>query len=275
MNPNRNSGEDLFTGLVRLASVLTEDDLDDPEIYGLVRDLVSALDPKPPELPPELIQQLGQLQDKAERFRQAALLIGATRPDLMDKLVQSMKEAGLLKHDRYSNDMRQTAKSLDVSSSHILLFPVTIRGQATDPNDPSLPQYHTTLKWLGSHPSLRPEEVQWIVDRYRLHPPLVGGLQPKNIETTHGPAYLLILEGNFENLRRARDDLDSRHPDDHEFLPHITVSKELHDEVKAGHLTLEDLDLKIHPLEYRIGDFTARTYVPSPRSERLQTPKVD
>lgn len=93
------SQEQLVEILIKLAGSLTEEDLMDPATFGLASQLVQMLDPKANPLPQELVDQLKNIHDKATRFKMAAQAIGANRPDLMDKLVDSLKAAGLWKSE--------------------------------------------------------------------------------------------------------------------------------------------------------------------------------
>jgi len=99
MEISENPRKMLVDQLIKLASCLTEEDLADPEAFTLALQLVQILDPKPEPLPQDLIDQLGAIQDREERFRQAALMTGAKDEEAFRRLKDSMRYSGLLKSD--------------------------------------------------------------------------------------------------------------------------------------------------------------------------------
>jgi hypothetical protein len=80
----------------RLAGILTVDDLTDPAHILALEGALDALEEKPDQLPADLVEQLSTIKDKAERFRSAAKVMGAISPDIIQKLSESMKAAGLI-----------------------------------------------------------------------------------------------------------------------------------------------------------------------------------
>lgn len=89
----------LVDQLIQLASCLKEEDLQDPETFALAVQLVQLLDPKPEPLPQDLIDKLSSINDRQERFKQAALMTGARDDEAFRKLKDSMRHSGLLKSD--------------------------------------------------------------------------------------------------------------------------------------------------------------------------------
>lgn len=96
--------------LARIAGSITEKDLEDPEIAALLEQAVSLFqsDKQSPEgqptpenqeqdsgLDPKVVDQLSQIKDKAERFKEAVKAFGA-KPDTFQQLAQAMQAAGLL-----------------------------------------------------------------------------------------------------------------------------------------------------------------------------------
>ena len=73
---------------------------------------------------------------------------------------------------------------------------------------------------------------------------------------------LTMSHSNFANLISARSELDARQPEVYPFCPHITVSKELYDEVKRDQLTPKELNLKIDPLELRLEAIRLVSFTP-------------
>lgn len=142
----------------------------------------------------------------------------------------------------------------DVASSHILMFPVSINGQRRDDHE-DLPDYHVTLKWMGETPHKTVDEIENIVNKHGLSAPKSFNIRPHVFNTPNGPAHVLLLGGNLETLHNAKKEIDEGKPDRYpEYLPHITVSKKIHDAIKNGTMSAEDLNIRVHPLEYRIGD---------------------
>jgi hypothetical protein len=80
----------------RLAGILTIEDLMDPAAALALESALDIIERKPEQLPADLVEQLGSIQDKAERFRAAAGVLGAISPETMQRLAESMKSAGLL-----------------------------------------------------------------------------------------------------------------------------------------------------------------------------------
>lgn len=155
----------------------------------------------------------------------------------------------------------------DVSKSHILMFPVTINGMKSDPHE-DLPDYHVTLKWMGENPHKSPEEIQNIVDKHGLTPPENFELHPHIFHTPNGPAHVLLLKGNLGTLHNAKKDIDKGNPDRYpSYMPHITISKKMHDDIMSGAVNLKDLNIQVHPLEYRIGEHVVQKF--HPQSEKL------
>jgi hypothetical protein len=142
----------------------------------------------------------------------------------------------------------------DVANSHILMFPVSINGQHRDEHE-DLPDYHVTLKWMGDTPHKTVDEIENIVNKHGLSAPKSFSVRPHVFNTPNGPAHVLLLGGNLETLHNAKKEIDEGKPDRYpEYLPHITVSKKIHDAIKNGTMSAEDLNIRVHPLEYRIGD---------------------
>jgi hypothetical protein len=148
----------------------------------------------------------------------------------------------------------------EVAQSHILMFPVSINGQHKDEHE-NIPDYHITLKWMGNNPHKTPEEIQNIVQKHGLMPPQSFDLHPHIFNTPNGPAHVLLLNGNLDSLHHAKREIDVGNPDRYpSYLPHITVSKKIHDAVKEHGLTAKDLNIQVHPLEYRVGEQTIKRY---------------
>jgi hypothetical protein len=95
--PNQES--ELKELLIGLASSLTVEDAEDPEVFTLLAQLVSFLDPAPTPLPQELVEQLSQVPNPEERFTQAALAVNANTPEQFKDVADSMRVSGLLKSE--------------------------------------------------------------------------------------------------------------------------------------------------------------------------------
>jgi hypothetical protein len=90
--------EEIAADLVfRLAGALTVEDLDDPAMAMALESALDAIENKPGELPQDLTEQLHTIKDKADRFRAAAATLGQLSPDILQRLADSMKRAGLLR----------------------------------------------------------------------------------------------------------------------------------------------------------------------------------
>jgi hypothetical protein len=92
--------DELFDSLARLAGALNPEDLvDDPELAGLVAQLLQILTPKSIPLPLHLMEQLSAIDNRMERFKAAAEAVGAYDPVKLKQLSDSLRDAGLLKNE--------------------------------------------------------------------------------------------------------------------------------------------------------------------------------
>lgn len=89
--------DQFFELLTRVASSLTEEDLQDPEMQALVGQLITILDPPPERLDLSMLEQLGGISDKHERFKQAATTMGYHHPEDLHGLIGTMKAHDLFK----------------------------------------------------------------------------------------------------------------------------------------------------------------------------------
>lgn len=98
INPGKFTGTEkqrVLEVLISLTSKLHEDDLMDPEIYGLVSQLVQILDPEADPIPQEDVNMLSQIPSRSEQFKRAAKLYHIVDTNRMDQLVASLKSSGL------------------------------------------------------------------------------------------------------------------------------------------------------------------------------------
>lgn len=99
------SQDELVDLLARLVGVLTDEDLaDDPELSGLVAQLVEILNPKAAPLPMNMLEKLAGIENRMERFKLAAEMIGAHDPEKLKQLADSLRGAGLLKGENMAKD---------------------------------------------------------------------------------------------------------------------------------------------------------------------------
>lgn len=89
--------DELSNALSSLVGVLKVEDLEDPEIASLVFQLVSVLDPEPPTLPQASIDELSLIDNKVQRFKEAAKSLKEVNTQSLKQLAESMKASGLLK----------------------------------------------------------------------------------------------------------------------------------------------------------------------------------
>jgi|GEM_PF-6064464 len=86
--------------LARLSGAVSEEDMADPTIAGLMSQLMAILEPQDDSLPAELIQQLSQITDKKQRFAAAVQALHAMDINQIHEVAEKMKAAGLLKGAR-------------------------------------------------------------------------------------------------------------------------------------------------------------------------------
>jgi hypothetical protein len=270
MNLEGMSKKELIELVIELAASLKEEDLHDPETYSMVGQILDLLDDSGNTLPQELIDQLSSLKDPKEMFMQAIQLLGISDPNQLDGVARSLKASGLLK----SEDAEQLLKAapIDVTNSHILFFPAKIKGKTKDAETHG---YHVTLKWMGVDKPVEHDEVQKLVDKHMLHPPKPKKLVPVTWKSPRGDLHVLALQGDHDNLHGAHEDLSKENKSIHPYVPHITVSKEIHDSIPAEGVTPEELGLEFGPLQYHIGHQHIKDFHPAPRAEEHFTKPVE
>lgn len=90
--------DELVDLLARLVGTLrTQDVVEDPEMSGLLSQLVQVLNPKAAPLPIDLLEKLAAIENAMDRFKLAAETINASDPEKLKQLADSLREAGLLK----------------------------------------------------------------------------------------------------------------------------------------------------------------------------------
>ena len=269
MNLEGMSKKQLLDLTIELSSSLKEEDLHDPEIYSLVSQLMDILDDSGYKLPQELIDQLSQITDKKQMFMQAVQAIGAQDESQLETIAHSLKSAGLLKAEDIGNDLYK-ASPIDLTNSHILMFPVKINGSHTSEH-PDIPPYHVTLKWLGADKPIEHNQVSSLAQKYQLHPPKIKSVEPLTWPSPRGDIHVLALHGDHDNLHEAHNELSAGNKSLHPYTPHITVSKELHDRVKNENLTPEQLGIEVGPLEYHIGNQKIKEFHAAPQVQEQYT----
>ena len=265
MNLDGMSKKQLLDLVIELAGSLKEDDLYDPETYSLVNQLLDLLDDSGDSIPQDLINKLQEIKDPKEVFMQAVQLLGITNPGDLARVAHSLKGAGLLNKSENIEELIK-ATPIDLTNSHILMYPVHINGKHHD-EDPSIPPYHVTLKWMGVNKPVEHDKVSELVNKHKLHPPKITKLEPKTWASPRGDIHVLALHGDHDNLHAAHGELSEGNKSLHPYVPHITVSKELHDRVKNEGLTPDQLGIHIGPLEYHVGDQKIKEFHPAPEAD--------
>lgn len=124
-----------------------------------------------------------------------------------------------------------------LASKGVLLgHPVTIKGQ-THRSDNGI-QYHVTIKFFNPEKD-RPSEIHKVASNLDLTPP-----DPKEVQVTHhvlkdrlgNDVYAIGLQGKHaEKLKEHHDQFSHMgHKENYEWKAHISVPKEVHDEIKAS-----------------------------------------
>jgi len=88
--------KELQDQLAILVGKIRDEDIDDPEVQVLMEQLQATLHPVPEKLSQEMIDQLSQILDKRERFKQAAIILGLQTPPELRDLAEALKMAGLM-----------------------------------------------------------------------------------------------------------------------------------------------------------------------------------
>jgi len=163
MIPQSDPGLLLIDQLVMLASSLKEEDLEDPETFALCSQLVQILDPKPEPMPQDVVDQLSQIQNTADRFRQAVQLFGVMDTPGMQKLLESMKSAGLMKAETLLKMPFVSQHNSDVAQR---IGPLVPKGKLIG-----------TYK-VGSHTVFHHQEESGESNHFTIHPKNDSGARP-------------------------------------------------------------------------------------------------
>jgi hypothetical protein len=92
--------DQFFDLLVRVSAEITEDDLQDEEMQALVGQFLTIMNPPAERLDMDMLEQLGSISDKHERFRQAATNLGYHQPEDLHGLTQTLKAHDLFKGEQ-------------------------------------------------------------------------------------------------------------------------------------------------------------------------------
>lgn len=113
--------DELVDLLARLVGTLTVEDLtDDPELSGLLGQLLQILNPKAKPLPAHMLEALAAIDNRMERFKAAADMVGAYDPEKLKTLSDSLRDAGLLKNEVPVGVMPESALE-DLMKEHSIL----------------------------------------------------------------------------------------------------------------------------------------------------------
>ena len=105
MRRSQKSFLEIREGILQLASLLKEEDLDIPEIEAPLAQVLQVLDPSVQVLPQELVAELSAIRDKKERFLQAAMALQIQGEAGLKALAGSMKASGLLSKAELDRDL--------------------------------------------------------------------------------------------------------------------------------------------------------------------------
>lgn len=161
----------------------------------------------------------------------------------MHDLKKQVKDAALLKM-RYEH----LNKGDNPLNEHFLMYPATINGRTHNPE--SNLKYHVTLRSLGEIPPHIPTLDSRMKD-VKGTPPKEFGLVPhKFIRPDGTPVHVLRLTPKTPEMHQAHEAMTQHYGPDKfaEYVPHITVEKELWDQVHKNYPN-HQLNIQIHPLE--------------------------
>lgn len=92
--------DQFFDLLVRVSAELTEEDLKDEETRALFGQFMTIMKPPVERLDLNMLEQLGGISDKKERFRQAAMNMGYSHPEDLHGLIGTLKAHDLFKGEK-------------------------------------------------------------------------------------------------------------------------------------------------------------------------------
>jgi hypothetical protein len=198
--------EELLDLLARVVGVLDADLVaDDPELVGMISQVIQILQPKAHPLPLDITEQLVLIDNRIERFKRAAELLQAYDPEKLKQLSESMRASGLLKNERSIADRIQ--ENVDESISE-----VKAKTEAQIETE-------TAIKWAAravacyrhaKESTDQKEQIKWILrgEDFRHeaieHASLVGdqGGVLSEVETAVKD-YLLDWKGLLDGLRKS------------------------------------------------------------------------
>jgi hypothetical protein len=251
MDLNDKSKGELTDQLISLAASLKDEDLENPETYAMVSQLVTILDPKADQLPKDLVARLQQMADPKQRFMEAAMATGAKDAESLASLVESLKEQGLVKSEdelfkaapKIGEGVSDTYSQRARSGSNVM-FRAKIKGQ--DRLTPDIP-LHSSLKVFNNPEDMPTEEVKNVVKNLDIKRP-----DPSKIHfrtsifkspTTGEDYYMLHMHGTDPSYEKLNDHFKGRGITHDKFMSHITIDKNLYNRIN-------DEGLKPHEVEF-------------------------
>jgi hypothetical protein len=147
----------------------------------------------------------------------------------------------------------------------LLGHPVKIKGHEKR-TDNGIP-YHTSIKFFNKE-SDKPEHAHEAASKLHMEVPNPKevGIEPTKIKSREGDdIYAIKLHGPHADKLKEHHKKFSHlgHNENYDYHPHISVSKETHDEIKAkGHKTAHDAGIEFGPAELKRGPKTLETYHP-------------
>jgi GNAT superfamily N-acetyltransferase len=154
--------------LLQITATLTPDLVEyavarDPQLVDALAGVMSAVNPAPETLPPEIVEMLRRIENKGQRFREAVRLLGVNDPQLLPKVAEVMQNSGLLaksEADLVKSELAKTKKPDDYQ------FKVrsTTLGEFNDDGDEK-PVVHVTAHSRGRRIGQALFEPAWSGDQ--------------------------------------------------------------------------------------------------------------
>ena len=153
----------------------------------------------------------------------------------------------------------------------LLGHPVKINGK--DSRDDNGVKYHTSIKFFNNQKD-DPEEIHKIASKLGTHPPHPEAteIEPGTIKSRAGDdIYVIKLKGpHIDKLKEHHKKFSHMgHKENYDFHPHISVSKEQHDRIKAsGAKTAHEAGIEFGHAELKRGPKVLQNYGPK-KEEKL------
>ncbi len=138
----------------------------------------------------------------------------------------------------------------DYYTSNYLCWPVRMNNS---------PLYHITLKYFGDA-YVPANEIKEVIKGFRTDGPSDFAWEPTDWSTDDDDIHVLKLMNCPDHMFKLQKKFDHIRKDDFDYNPHISVEKELWDQISSEVLEAEDLKLSVGKLSLMSGKVVIETF---------------